>query len=158
DAVRWRRGVEFLRMAAMSLPQHAPSLCLQMAKALERSGEIDSAQKCYAYIRESGLFYGPKNLPEDERNIFFTVIKRLYDEAAARDDYQAAIANLKVFAENDRAGIDVYRQLAEMHERHGDALGAMHYTNIGLVYNSSDRDLLARKDKTYYSVMPEQLL
>jgi tetratricopeptide (TPR) repeat protein len=158
DAARWRRGIEFLRLAAMSLPQHAPSICVQMAQALERSGEIDSAQNCYKFMRDAGLYYGPKNLPEDERNLFFAMIKRAADEAAARNDPQTAIANLKIFAENDRAGIEVYRQLAEMHERAGDALGAMHFTNIGLVYNSADRDLLARKDKYYYSVTPEQIL
>ncbi len=157
DASRWRRGVEYLRIAAMSLPQHAPSICTQMAHALERAGELDSAQKCYTYMRESGLHFGPKSLPDGEKKIFFATIKKMADEAAVRDDYADAIANLKILTESDQAGIDLYRQLAEMHERQGDALGAMHYTNIGLVYNSADRDLLARKDKTYYSVTPEQV-
>lgn len=157
DAARWRRGVEYLRIAAMSLPQKAPSICTQMAQALERAGEIDSAQKCYTYLREAGLHFGPKNLPEDEKKIYFATLKRLADEAAARSDYAGAIANLKVLTESSDSGIELYRQLAEMHERLGDPLGAMHYTNIGLVYNSGDRDLLARKDKYYYSVTPEQI-
>jgi predicted Zn-dependent protease len=48
--------------------------------------------------------------------------------------------------------------LATLHERKGDALSAMRVTDQALVaYNAKDKDLLQRKDRYYYSVMPEQI-
>ena len=37
-------------------------------------------------------------------------------------------------------------------------LAALWATEKALVYNGSDKDLLERKDRYYYSVMPDQLL
>ena len=42
-------------------------------------------------------------------------------------------------------------------EQKGDALSALRVNDQALVYNPKDRDLLERKDRYYYSVMPEQL-
>src|SRR5262249_31968962 len=49
------------------------------------------------------------------------------------------------------------RTLAELYERKGDPLSALRATDMALVYNPRDKDLLDRKDKYYYSVMPGQL-
>jgi tetratricopeptide (TPR) repeat protein len=157
DAARWQRGTELLRIAAQSMPEHAPSICTWMAQAYERAGDLDRARVCYQYIKKAGIAIGPANFPKEERDLFFSVIKKMFEDAAARNDHQEAIANLKLYAESEQSGIETYRQLAEMHERSGDALGALHYNDVALVYNANDRDLLARKDRYYYSVMPEQV-
>jgi tetratricopeptide (TPR) repeat protein len=39
-----------------------------------------------------------------------------------------------------------------MHERLGEALSALHFNDLAMVYNASDPDLVARKDKYYYSI------
>src|SRR5207248_10605918 len=88
---------------------------------------------------------------------FYGVLKRLADEAATAGDNDGAIALLTMYAEYERAGLDTLRQLAEMHERRGDALAALRYNDKAMVYNPNDRDLLARKDKYYYSIFPEQV-
>jgi tetratricopeptide (TPR) repeat protein len=157
DASRWQRGIEFLRVAAQSMPEHAPSICTRMAQTYERAGELDRARVCYDYIKKVGIAIGPASFPKDEKALFFAVIKRMYEEAAARSDTVEAIANLKLYAESEQSGIETYRQLAEMHERAGDALGALHFNDVALVYHPNDRDLLARKDRYYYSVMPDQV-
>jgi tetratricopeptide (TPR) repeat protein len=157
DSTKWHRGVEYLRLAADSWPQHAPSIFLQIAQACEHNGEPEEARKAYEAMKEVVLAFGPKNLPTDEATTFFMTIKRLADEAATRDDPRGAISLLRIIVEGDRAGVQTFRALAEMHERHGEALPALHYNDLALVYASTDRDLLARKDKYYYSVTPEQL-
>jgi tetratricopeptide (TPR) repeat protein len=44
-----------------------------------------------------------------------------------------------------------------MHERLGDAVGALHFNDLAMVYNAGDPDLLTRKDRYYFSVTPDQL-
>lgn len=157
DPARWKRGVEYLRLTADSWPQHAPSLFLQIAQACEKHGEPEEARKAYEAMKEVVLAFGPQNLPTDEGTTFFMTIKRLADEAATRGDPRAATALLRIIVDGDRAGVQTFRALAEMHERLAEAIPAMHYNDLALVYDSKDRDLLARKDKYYYSVTPEQL-
>jgi tetratricopeptide (TPR) repeat protein len=157
DAVKWRRGVEYLRLAADSWPQHAPSLFVQIAQACEKYGEPDEAHRAYESMKDVVLAVGPQNLPTDEATTFYLTIKRLADEAATRGDPQGAINLLRIIVDGDRAGVQTFRALAEMHERLVEPLPAMHYNDLALVYDSKDRDLLARKDKYYYSVTPEQL-
>src|SRR5207249_2605192 len=108
-------------------------------------------------LKEAGMAFGPKNLSAEEKAIFYGVIKRMADEAAATEHNDEAIALLTMYAEYERAGLETLRQLAEMHERRGDALAALRYNDKAMVYNPNDRDLLARKDKYYYSVFPEQV-
>jgi tetratricopeptide (TPR) repeat protein len=157
DAAHWRRGVEFLRLAAWANPAQAPSLCLQIAQTYERAGEPENARQAYEYVKQSGAAFGPKNLPPEEKAAFFGIVKKMADEAAARGDNRAAIADLTLYAEYERAGLETLRQLAEMYERDGNALTALQYNDRAMVYNPNDRDLLARKDKYYFSVMPDQL-
>src|SRR5262249_15469355 len=49
------------------------------------------------------------------------------------------------------------RTLAELYERKGDVLSALRINDMAMVYNAKDPDLIERKDRYYYSVMPEQL-
>jgi tetratricopeptide (TPR) repeat protein len=44
-----------------------------------------------------------------------------------------------------------------MHERLGDALAALQFNDRALIYNPNDPDLLARKDKYYFSAPLEQV-
>src|SRR5205085_4603459 len=49
------------------------------------------------------------------------------------------------------------RILAELYERRGDPLAAARVTDQALQYNAKDADLLARKDRYYYSILPSDL-
>jgi tetratricopeptide (TPR) repeat protein len=157
DAGHWRRGIDYLRMAADSYPQHAPTLYGQIAQAYEQNGEAEEARRAYETMKEIVLAIGPGKLPTEEATTFFLTIKRLADEAATHGDPRAAIGLLRIIVDGDRAGVQTFRGLAEMHERLAEALPAMHYNDLALVYAPKDRDLLARKDKYYYSVTPDQL-
>lgn len=157
DPNRWRQGLEFLEMAADADPAHAPSTFLEIVQTYERLGDAEAVRATLDKLRAAGMAFGPKNLPTDEATIFYQAIKRMADDAASRDDPRAAISLLRLIVEGDRAGLQTFRQLAEMYERLGEALPALHYNDLALVYQPKDRELLERKDKYYYSVMPEAL-
>lgn len=157
DPARWRRGVEYLRLAARGLPQQAVSLLVRIAQASERQGDIDGAWTHYRLARDVGHAIGAKNLPDEERQRYFQVLKMLADSAREEGNLDEAIRNYRLYVEYEKAGVETYRQVAELCEQKGDVWAALHATELGLACNSSDKDLLARKDRYYYSVTPEQL-
>jgi tetratricopeptide (TPR) repeat protein len=157
DAARWRRGGEYLRLAARGLPALGPTLFVQIAQAHQRAGHIDEARHNYELAKRAGLAVGPKELADAERQTYFATVKLLGEDAMARGDLDAAIENLRLYSESERSGIETLRTLAGLYERKGDALSALRVTDVALQYNAQDKDLLDRKDRYYYSVMPEQL-
>jgi tetratricopeptide (TPR) repeat protein len=157
DSARWRRGAEYLQIAARGMPHNAPSLHTKVAAAHERAGDADEARRAMAAGKKTGLAVGHKSLPETERTTFFALVRRLAEDAHARGDFRAAVEDYQLFTQSERAGLETYRTLAELHEKLGDALAALRVTEQALVYNAKDRDLLERKDRYYFSVMPEQL-
>jgi len=157
DPIHWRRGVELLLLAARAQPAHGPSLLLRVAQTCESAGEMDSARKMYEHIRDSGQSFGAKNYSADEQAVFFGVIKNLADEAAASGDDRTAVRHLHIYAEYERSGLETLRQLAQMHENLKEAMPALQCNDRALVFNAADPDLLARKDRYYYSVTPEEV-
>jgi tetratricopeptide (TPR) repeat protein len=157
DTARWGRGGEYLRLAARGLPTLGPTLFVQIARAHQRAGHEPEALHNYELAKRAGMAVGPRNLAEEECQAYFATVKLLGEHAMAVGDLDAAIENFRLYSESDRSGIETLRTLATLYERKGDALGALRVTEQALQYNSKDRDLLDRKDRYYYSVMPEQL-
>jgi tetratricopeptide (TPR) repeat protein len=157
DDGRWRRGGEYLRMAAHGLPALGPTLFVQIAQAHQRAGHVEDARHNYELAKRAGRSIGPKNLADEERQAYFTTVKLLGENALAHGDIDAAIENFVLYTESERSGLETLRTLAELYEKKGDALSALRATDLALVYNAKDKDLLERKDRYYYSVMPEQL-
>ncbi|MGH7222645.1 MAG: tetratricopeptide repeat protein [Gemmataceae bacterium] len=158
DNARWQRGGEYLRMAARGLPALGPTIFVQIAQAHQRAGHIEEARHNYELAKRAGLAVGQKNLGDAERQAYFATVKLLGEDALARDDLEAAVENYHLYAESERAGLETLRTLASLYEKKGDALSAMRVTDQALVaYNAKDKDLLERKDRYYYSVMPEQI-
>lgn len=157
DPGRWQRGAEYLRIAARGLPLQAPSLYYQIAEACVRAGDSEGARQNLLAARKAGQAVGPKNLPDAERQAYFAAVKQLADAALAKGDLQAAIDNLHLYLESERSGLETLRTLAELYERRGDPLSAARAVEQALVYAPRDQDLLDRKDKYYYSVLPENL-
>ncbi len=157
DNARWQRGGEYLRMAARGLPSLGPTIFVQIAQAHQRAGHIEEARHNYELAKRAGLAAGQKNLADAERQAYFATVKLLGEDALARGDLDAAIENYHLYSESERAGLETLRTLANLYEKKGDALSAMRVTDQALVYNPKDKDLLDRKDRYYYSVMPEQL-
>jgi tetratricopeptide (TPR) repeat protein len=158
DNARWQRGGEYLRMAARGLPALGPTIFVQIAQAHQRAGHLDEARHNYELAKRAGLAVGQKNLADAERQAYFATVKLLGEDALARGDIDAAIVDYHLYAESERAGLETLRTLASLHEKKGDALSALRVTEQALAaYNAKDKDLLERKDRYYYSVLPEQI-
>jgi tetratricopeptide (TPR) repeat protein len=157
DPAQVQRCSEYLRMAAAGMPEKAPTIYLTIARTEEKAGNFAAVWQAYEAIKQAVPAVGPKNLAAQDRHTYYAVLKALGDDAAKRGDTVGAIENFRLFAEYERAGINTYRTLAELYERQGDAWGALHATEQGMVYDATDADLLARKDRYYYSVMPQEL-
>jgi tetratricopeptide (TPR) repeat protein len=157
DDARWRRGAEFLRMAAHGQPASAPSVYYHIAQAEQRAGDGEAARRDYEAAKKAGRAVGPKHLADAERQAYFAAVKILAEDAHAGGEWDAAIENYHLFAESERSGVETTRTLAGLYEQKGDALAALRATEQGLVYNPRDKDLLERKDRYYYSVPPETL-
>jgi len=157
EAERWQRGCEFLRIAARGLPAHGPSILCQIAQAYQKHGDGEKAWNYYELAKKAGRAAGPKNLPDEERQIYYSALKLLGDGAMAHNRLDLAIENYQLYAEYERAGLETLRTLADLHERQGDPLAALRVTEQALLYNAKDKDFLARKDRYYYSVLPDHL-
>jgi tetratricopeptide (TPR) repeat protein len=157
DNARWQRGGEYLRMAARGLATMGPTLFVQVAQTHQRAGRPEEARHSYELAKRAGRSVGPKTLADAERQAYFAALKFLAEDAMARGDLDEAVEDLHLFTEYERSGVDTLRTLAEMHERRGDPLSALRATDQALLYNSKDKDLLERKDRYYYSVMPDDL-
>src|SRR5262249_10876908 len=81
DPVRWQRGGEFLRVAARGLPLQGPTIFLQIARAHERAGNAEGARHNYELARRAGRSAGPKDLGEEDRLAYFSVLKWLAEAA-----------------------------------------------------------------------------
>jgi tetratricopeptide (TPR) repeat protein len=156
DPQRWQRGGEYLRMAARGLPALGPTLFIQIAQAHERAGNMDGVWHNYELAKRAGQSVGPANLSEEDRHAYFAVVKYLADAAKHFGYVDKAIEHYQLYMEYERAGVETLRLLADMLEKKGNPLAALHATEQALIYNPKDPDLLQRKDRYYYSVMPEQ--
>jgi tetratricopeptide (TPR) repeat protein len=157
DPNRWERGGEYLRLAAHGLQNLGPGLYVQIAQASERAGNFKGVWQNYELAKLAGRSAGPKNLSAEERALYFAVVKALAEDADKHDELDKAIEDYRLYTEFERAGLETYRTLAGLYERNKDPWGALHATEQGLVYDSTDKDLLERKDRYYYSVSPEEV-
>jgi tetratricopeptide (TPR) repeat protein len=157
DSRRWRRGAEFLRIAARGLASQSPSIFLQVANAHQRAGDAAGVWDNYELVKQAGRAVGPQNLTDESRRTYYDVLKVLGEDARSRDEFDQAIEDYQLFAESDRSGLETLRILAELYEKKGDVFAALFTIEKALLYNSKDPDLLEKKDKYYYSVMPEDL-
>jgi tetratricopeptide (TPR) repeat protein len=157
DDTRWQRGGEYLRLAARGQPALGPTLFVHIAQAHQRAGHGEQARHNYELAKRAGQSVGPGNLADAERLAYFSTVKLLGEEALSRNDIDAAIEDFQLYSESERSGIETLRTLAGLYERKGDPLSALRATDRALLYDSRDPDLLERKDRYYYSVLPEQL-
>jgi tetratricopeptide (TPR) repeat protein len=157
DNERWQRGAEYLLMAAHGLPAQAVSLLVAIGQAHLRNGNKEAALHYFEQAKRAGRGVGPKKLDESEAEIYYGTVKYLGDAARARGDVDAAIENYRLYIESPSSGLETLRSLADLCERKGDILSALRFNDMALVYDGKDRDLVERKDRYYYSLMPEVL-
>jgi predicted Zn-dependent protease len=88
----------------------------------------------------------------------------------AANNIPEAIECFQAYTQYDKAGLEAYRTLAELYERRAkswphdqpakkeqDIWVALHCTEHALSYDAKDHDLLARKDRYYYTVTPGEV-
>ncbi len=166
---QWQRGCEYLRLAARGLPSAAPVIFLHIAKAHEKRGDFEGKRRWIDRAKQAARAVGVKNLADDDRQAVFAAVKWLGDAAMAGDNLDEAIDCFKFYSQYDRAGLETYRTLAELFERRAkrnanqperyqdDIWWALNCTEHALSYDSKDQDLVARKDRYYFSVTPAEL-
>jgi len=171
DKERWRRGCEYLRIAARGLPVQAAGLYMQIAKAHEKNNDGDGTWANYHTAMVVGRAAGAANLPEEDRKQLAVVVKQLGERAMKANQIDAALEAFKFYTQFEQGELETWRTLAELFERkasvcekNGDEAGykdnvwlALHCTEHALSYNSSDKDLVARKDRYYVSIQPDDL-
>ena len=158
DALQRERGRAFLRMAARGLPGRAVGLYLTLADSYEKEGNREAAQRSLTMACQTGQRIGPRRLSEEQYRHYLTALQRLAQEAEQRQDYVSAISHWRRYLEDGgTAAMETYRKLADLYGRIGDPLNAVLMVETGLAYDSSDADLLRKKDTFYYSLNPERL-
>jgi tetratricopeptide (TPR) repeat protein len=163
DPDRRERGMGYLHIAGRGLPARGPGIFKKLADLYEKLGEADNARRSLETAKKCGQAVGPGNLDRDQRDIYFAALRKLADLAEARGDSEAAIDDLRLYLEGGgRNELETYRKLAELYARAQGVvpnaiLNAVLMVETGLTYNSTDADLLKKKDSYYYSVTPELL-
>ena len=157
DRNQWRRGVEYLGLAARGLPHSGPSIFMTMAQACQREGDTEQVHRCLESAKQAGRSVEPGRLGPEDRQAYFSAVKTLADQAMAQDRLPDAVENLQLYSEYERSGLETLRTLAGLYERSGDPLNALRATEKGLLYSAKDKDLLEKKDRYYYSLMPDDL-
>ena len=163
DPDRRERGMGYLHIAGRGLPARGPGIFKKLADLYEKLGEADNVRRSLETAKKCGQAVGPANLDREQRETYFAALKKLAELAEARGDIEAAIEDLRLYLEGGgRSELETYRRLAELYAKGQGAvpnaiLNAALMVETGLAYNSTDADLLKKKDSYYYSVDPEHL-
>jgi tetratricopeptide (TPR) repeat protein len=153
----WRRGVDFLHLSACGLPEKAPSIYYSIVQAAKQAGDLETAREHEEALKRLARDIGVKNLSDDDRKAYFLIVRSLGEAACNQGNIEAAIENLSMFVASPECGVDTLRLLAELHEKKGDALGALLWNEKALVLDGKDKQSLERKDRYYYSATPQQV-
>lgn len=157
DSMQWQRGCAFLRIAAHGLPQQAAAIYIQIAQGHEKFADKEGMWHNYQKAMQVGRTVGVQNLAPADKEALFASVKKIGERALAEQRIDAALEAFKFYSQNENAGIETYRVLADLFEKKHDVWLALHCCEHALSYNPEDRDLLARKDRYYYSIQPDDL-
>lgn len=152
----WQRGALLVRIAAHGQAERGPTMFLKLAEVAAKYGDAAAAQNFRKQARTYGQEFGPTNLPPDQKTAYFSIVKKLGEEAAAAKDWKEAIYNYTLYSQSEASGKETLRTLAQMYENDGQVLAALRATEDGLT-RGADKDLSERKDRYYYSVDPAEL-
>jgi tetratricopeptide (TPR) repeat protein len=154
DPARRERGAAYLRIAGHGLPTRGPSIFQKLAEATR---DPEAARGYREQVKRSAMAVGVKSLAADQRAIYFDTLGQSVAEAEARGDFASAAADQRLVLESGKSELENYRKLADLYEKAGDPLNALLTAETALIYSGKDADLLARKDKYYYSVTPDRV-
>ncbi|MSQ95368.1 MAG: hypothetical protein EXR98_12525 [Gemmataceae bacterium] len=153
----WQRGCEYLRIAANGLALQSASLYIQIAQTHDKHGDKPGMWANYEKAMHVGRAIGVTNLAAADKEALFATVRKVGEEALKQNQVDAALEAFKFYSQSDSAGIETYRMLADLFEKKHDIWQALHCCEHALTYNAEDRDLIARKDRYYYSITPDDL-
>src|SRR5439155_14248302 len=104
-----------------------------------------------------GRSVGVDNLAAADKETLFATVKTIGELAVKQGQIDAALESFKFYSLYENAGIETYRILADLFEKKHEIWQALHCCEHALTYNAEDKDLLARKDRYYYSITPADL-
>jgi tetratricopeptide (TPR) repeat protein len=154
----WRRGAEFLHMAASGMPEKAPTIYYELGKLYQQHGDEEKTRYYFEQAKQAARQYGLDRLPAEEKQAYFHCVHQLAQMAYQRGDIDAAIENFSLYMESPESGTDTLSLVTELYERKGDVVSALIWNEKALALDSGNPILLERKDRYYYSVSPEDLL
>ncbi len=157
DPAQWQRGCAYLRIAAHGMPARTPNLLIQIAATHEKHGDLAGMWDNYLQAMRLGRSLGVANIDAADREALFATVKKIGDLAIQQDRLHIALEAYKFYSQNENAGIETWRMLADLFERTADVWQALHCTEHALRYNAEDPDLKARKDRYYYSIQPDEV-
>jgi tetratricopeptide (TPR) repeat protein len=186
DPERRERGLGYLRIAARGLVERSPGIFKKLAEVSEKYGDRVTARGYTEQIRRVGEHVGARSLPKDQRDIYFSALRKLAGlveaegdaikadadaadaagdaavraakDAEAKPYFETAIADLRLYLDGGGpAALEAYRKIAELYGKMRDALNAVLNTEAALAYNSTDPDLARKRDSFYYSVTIDRL-
>jgi tetratricopeptide (TPR) repeat protein len=157
DPAQVQRGMAYLRIAGRGLPQRGPGIFSRLADIATKLGRSDEARGYLEQVKRAGHTAGPANLSAEERALYLAALRKLVDDAVARNDNEAAVGDLRLFIEAGNENVETLRQLAELHVKTGDVLNALLIVQRALIYSKSDPDLLEKKASYYRSVEVERV-
>jgi tetratricopeptide (TPR) repeat protein len=154
---QWQRGCEYLRIAAHGMPLKAANIYIQIGQTHEKHGDNAGLWANYLKAMQIGRAAGVENLTPEDRADLFATVKGIGELALKQNQLDAALEAFKFYSLNEGAGIETYRVLADLFEKKHEIWQALHCCEHALTYNAQDKDLLARKDRYYYSITPQDL-
>jgi tetratricopeptide (TPR) repeat protein len=157
DPQQFKRGCEYLRIAAHGLPAKSAQLYIQIGQTHEKHKDLDAMWVSYQKAMQIGRATGVDSFAPADKEALFAAVKKIGELAIKHEKTDVALEAFKFYSQHESAGIETYRILAQLFEHKQDIWQALHCTEHALSYNAEDKDLLARKDRYYYSIMPEDL-
>jgi tetratricopeptide (TPR) repeat protein len=157
DNDQWQRGAEYLRIAAHGLPLQAANIYMHIAHTHDKNGDRAGLWANYLNAMQIGRGVGVENFAPADKEALFTNVKKVGELALKENQIDVALEAYKFLSLHESAGIETWRILASLFEKKNDVWLALHCTEHALTHNANDPDLVARKDRYYYSIMPDDL-
>jgi hypothetical protein len=186
DPDRRDRGLAYLRIAGRGLPERGPGIFKKLADLAEKQGDRTTMRGYLEKIKMVASHVGPRNLAKDQRDIYLAALRRLAKIAEAEGDvikveadaadacgdgktlavkdaeakpyYESAIEDLRRYRDDGGGEVrEMHRKVAELYAKMRDPLNALLNVSAALEYDSTDEDLLRKRDSYYYSVPIERL-
>jgi hypothetical protein len=186
DPDRRDRGLAYLRIAGRGLPERGPGIFKKLADVAEKLGDSTTMRGYLEKIKAVAGHVGPANLAKEQRDIYLAALRRLAkiaeaegdvikaeaDAADARGDanllavkdaeakpyYESAIEDLHKYRDGGGGELrEMHRKVSDLYAKMRDPLNALINVSAALEYDSTDADLLRKRDSYYYSVPIERL-